>query len=324
MTSIVPHVPSMSGFQSSAANVGELAKHAGTAASIAREESEMKASIVLARANPRDQQQAYVNMINSCRRIGFAESAIYSFPRGNQQVEGPTIDLAREMARIWGNIRTGARIVSEDEHTVHIKGYANDLETNTYVEAEDKFSKLIQRKDRSSGVTKWVVPDERDLRELVNRRAAFLVRNCILAVMPPDFVDDALQQARATKRASASGELKIDRAGAVKKMVLAFNDLAITPKMLANHIGHSLDDITDAELAGLKGVYKSIRDGNSSREEHFVPASQAKAEPAKVAESKADSVAATVEARLKDKVKVTKPSQLGEPVTDDDVNIAMR
>lgn len=310
----------MQGFQGSAANVGELAKHGGTASAVAREESEVKAAIVLARANQRDEMTAYTAIINACKRPSFAASAMYSFPRGGSQIVGPSVDLAREMARLWGNIRYGARVVTEDETAVHIKGYAFDLETNAYVEAEDKFKKLIQRKQREGG-TKWVQPDERDLRELVNRRAAFLVRNCILQLMPPDFVEDAMDQANRTKHADANGQLKEDRAGTVKKMVMAFDEVRVSPEMLSEYLGHAIDDVTDRELADLKAIFKSLRDGNSEREEYFF------AKKPTVTEQPAQTQAAAGDA-LADKIKGKKgKAEPTQPIpaiaTDADIDAAM-
>lgn len=311
----------MQGFQGSAANVGELARHGGTAGAIAREESEVKAAIVLARANQRDEMTAYTAIINACKRPSFAASAMYSFPRGGSQIVGPSVDLAREMARLWGNVRYGARVVTEDEATVHIKGYAFDLQTNAYVEAEDKFKKLIQRKDKRTGETKWTQPDERDLRELVNRRAAFLVRNCILQLMPPDFVEDAMDQANRTKHADANGQLKEDRAGTVKKMVMAFDEVRVSPEMLTEYLGHAIDDVTDRELADLKAIFKSLRDGNSEREEYFTTKKPTVTEqPQQPAEQKPAGDA------LADKIrgKKGKADPIPAEVTDADIDAAMQ
>src|SRR5690606_35974269 len=113
-----------------------------------------------------------------------------------------------------------------DDEQVHIRGYALDLETNTYAEAEDRFAKLIQRK--RNGRTQWVEPDERDLRELVNRRGAICVRNAILQVLPADVIEDALRQSEETLRKAAAGELKQDRAGAIRRLALAFDELGVS------------------------------------------------------------------------------------------------
>src|SRR5690606_32675204 len=96
-------------------------REAGAASAVAREEAEMKSAIFLARQFPRDEAAAYTKIIKSCRRPTFAEGAMYRFPRGGQQVEGPSVQLAREIARCWGNIRYGLRIVSVDAEMIHIR-----------------------------------------------------------------------------------------------------------------------------------------------------------------------------------------------------------
>lgn len=261
---LAPH----NAFGSNAVSGSELARHGGALSSIAREESEMKAAMVLARTHPRDESAAYVRIIKSCDRPNFAESALYRFPRGGGEVSGPSVDMARELARCWGNVRYGLRIVTMDQRDVHIKGFAYDLETNNYVEAEDKFARLIQRK--VNGVTQWVPPDERDLRELVNRRGAICVRNAILQVMPPDVVDDAVNRVMETMRKAARGDIKADPAGATRRMVVAFSELGVTVEMISAKIKCAIEAITGDQLAELREIYKSMCDGVSKREDHFV------------------------------------------------------
>jgi len=239
-------------------------REVGAVAATAREEAEIKAAIVLARRFPRDENAAYTRIIKACKRPSFAEGAMYSFPRGNQIVTGPSVQLAREIARCWGNIRFGLRVVSMDDQMVHIRGYAYDAETNAYVEAEDKFSKLIFRRGRG-----WVQPDERELRELVNRRGAILVRNCILQVVPSDVVEDAQRVVQETLRKAAQGEIEQNRDDAIRRLALAFDGLGVSTEVLERYLGHPLSAITAEEIAHLRGVYKSIVDGHTRTTDHF-------------------------------------------------------
>lgn len=234
---------------------------------VQREKTELESAIVVAKRFPRDENAAYTRIVQSCRRPTFAEGARYAFPRGGKTVSGPSVKLAREMARAWGNLRYGLRIVAVDDDQVHIRGYALDLETNNYVEAEDRFAKLVQRKKGNR--TEWVEPDERDLRELVNRRGAILMRNCLLQVLPPDVTEDAEREAQATLKKAAKGELAQDRPAAIRRLALAFDALGVTTDMLAGFLGHELDLITEDELAELRAVYASIQDGNTMRGDHF-------------------------------------------------------
>lgn len=251
------------GFESGSKSLVE--SEVGAVAVVAREESEIKAAIVVAKNFPRDEFAAHTKIIKSAQRPSFAEGGFYSFKRGGAAVEGPSVKMARELARVWGNVRHGLRIVSIDDDYVHVKGWALDLETNAYVENEDKFRKLIERKNRG-----WVVPDERDLRELINKRGAICVRNSVLQVMPPDIVDEAVRVAKTTMISAAKGEIEgQSREEAARRLALAFADLGVTTDMLQKHLGHSLDIVTDEEVVKLRGIYTSLNDGHSKREEHF-------------------------------------------------------
>lgn len=248
----------------------EAKQHGAPFVQAAREEAEMKAAIVLAKKFPRDEAAAYTRIMHSCDRPSFAEGANYAFPRGGQVVTGPSVDLARELARIWGNVRYGLRIVTEDDERVHIKGYAYDLESNTYVESEDKFAKLVQRRNKVTRQSEWVKPDERDLRELVNKRGAICVRNAILQLLPSDIVMDAMARCRDTAQKAAKGEIQQDREAAIRRLALAYHDIGVNSEMIAGYLKHSMELITNEEIADLRAIYKSIRDGNSRREEYFV------------------------------------------------------
>jgi hypothetical protein len=245
------------------------AEGAGELAAVTREQSEIQSAIIAAKRFPRNEQQAFVRAINSFTRATMAENATYNFPRGGKTVEGPSVDCARELARVWGNIRYGLRVVSQDADRLHIKAYALDLETNTYVEAEDEFSKLIQRKDKYSGETKWITPDERDLRELMNRRGAIAIRNCILQVLPSDLVEDVLKTAKQTLQKDAGNALERSREEVVKALVVAFDRVGVSVQMLEAYLGHKLDLITASEVADLRAIHQSIKEGVAKREEYF-------------------------------------------------------
>jgi len=240
------------------------AHQVGAMSAIAREEGEVKASVIMAKKFPRNELEAYNKVLKACKRPGLASEAIYSFPRGGSTVEGPSINLAKSVAGYWGNMRHGHRIVAQTEETVHIMGYAWDMETNNFASYEDDFKKLIQRKHEG-----WVKPDERDLRELINRRGAILERNAILNVVPKDVIDDCVEECKKTMRAAASGELKQDRQQIIRSLVAAFEQLGVNAEMLSKNLGHDLQIVNEEEVAKLRAIWKSIADGNSRREEHF-------------------------------------------------------
>jgi hypothetical protein len=240
----------------------------GVAAAVAREQSEIQAAVFSAKKFPRNEQAARNKALASFERPTLAEGAQYAFPRGGKQIKGPSIDLAVECARTWGNMRYGIRIVKNDEEMVHIKGYALDLENNNYAEFEDEFAKKIQRKVQRDGqsITVWVTPDERDLRELINRRGAICVRNALLRLLPPDLIDDCCAVADKTLQKGAQGGSKQET---VNRLTFAFSKLGVSAEMLEERLLHKLDIITPDEIIELQGIYKSMLDGHTKREDHF-------------------------------------------------------
>ena len=235
---------------------GELKPLAGAA----EKQHEIQSAIVMAKRIPRDEDMAFSKVMKSCLRSPFAEQCAYSFPRGKGQVMGPSVHLAREAARCWGNIRYGLDIIRDDEESRQIQGWAWDLETNTKVSAEDEFKKLIYRKKGG-----WIKPDERDLRELTNRRGAILVRNCLLQLLPKDLIEDALGKSSET----LSAKVRTDPNKAKKDLILAFGQLSVTPEMLSEFLGHPLDQSSPSEIAELRTIYRSISDGNSKWSEYI-------------------------------------------------------
>ena len=220
---------------------------------------EIEGAIILARRFRRSEDDARARLLHSCKRPKFAAMVRYSYPRAGAQVEGATVYLAREAARVWGNIRYGFDIVHDDDEIRTVRAWAWDLESNTRRQIDATFKKLIYR--RKGG---WQAPDERDLRELTNKQGETAVRNCLLHLLPPDLVDDALEDSLKTLSSDAAK----DPMEARKKLVLAFRGLGITALQLEQYLGHQLALITPDEIANLRGVWKSIADGNSKWPEY--------------------------------------------------------
>ena len=244
---------------------------------MAEAQFDIQSAITIARRFPRDEIVAEKKLIKSAERPVFADEAIYSYPRGYKQVngervrnyvEGPSVVLAREAARIWGNIRYGLEVTYDDDENRGVRAYAYDMETNVKVTMEDSFGKLIQRKiyanGRGTGETKWKVADERELRELTNRRGAICIRNCILQVIPSDIVDNVRNACEVTLRRQAES----NRDEATKKIVAAFQSVNVSVKMIENFIGHAIAEATADELTELRKIFISIRDGNSAWSEY--------------------------------------------------------
>jgi len=286
-------------FQQTQTNNGnELA----TTGAAAKEQHEIQSAIIIAKRFPRNEEACFQKLMKAASRPSFAEDATYSFPRGDQDVSGPSVNLAREAARIWGNIRFGVYVVREDDTSKLIRAWAWDLETNTKNEFDDDFKKLIQRKGKG-----WIVPDERDLRELTNRRGAVLLRNALLQVMPKDLIEDALFACKEAMRKSA-GE---NPEGARKRLLVDFGAVNVTVEELEHKLGHPFAQSTPREIAELRGIVKSILDGNSTWAE-YVKGHEQPATPADGGKSKAASVLDKMKAAPKAEAPVVTPQQFAE------------
>lgn len=253
----------------------------------AEQHGEIQAAIIIAKKFPRDEAKCRDELLETCRLSEFAgsiddpsePSAYYSFPRGRKLdkvtglwvpniVSGPSVKLAREATRIYGNIRYGFLITHDDDESRGITGWAWDLEKNVPNYGSDFFKKLIQRKQAGGG-TRWELADERELRELTFRRAAILIRNALLTHFPGYFINQMVRICKETVGRAQGGESKNDLKERVSRMVTAFSQYGISWEQLATYLHKSKEEVTDEDLADLRGTYEAIKDGMISPEERI-------------------------------------------------------
>lgn len=232
---------------------------AGTKVQESKAVALIQASMLMAKRDRRNENQAYMSVIESCKRISLADQAIYAYPRGGKMVTGPSIRLAEVLAQKFGNIRIQIDIMNQTEDKTEAMATAIDLETNYCVTA----SFIVPHKRTTrKGVTK--LTDERDIRELVNNIGSRHLRGCILRIIPGDITEAAIQQC---ERTQASSDVPIKEQ--VRNMVKAFDDLGVKVEHLEKRLGHKLDATIATEIVTLKSIYKSIKDGMAKREDFF-------------------------------------------------------
>ena len=226
----------------------------------ARESQEVQAMVVSAKRFPRNQIEAMDRILNACTRPTLAEGAIYSYPRGGEKVEGPSIRLAEAMAQAWGNIEFGIRELSQENGESTVEAFAWDLETNTrqvkvFQVPHKRFTKKYGAKD---------LVDPRDIYELVANNGARRLRACILGILPGDVIESAVQQCQKTLQTSAD----VTPEG-LKKMVDAFGTLGVTDEMIKTFCQCKIEAIPAAQVVRLKKIFASIRDGMSNISDWF-------------------------------------------------------
>lgn len=222
--------------------------------------AEAQGKLVIAKRFPRDQARAYAAIIDACKRPGLAEEACYSFPRGGQTVSGPSIRLAEMLAANWGNIDYGIRELSRKEGVSEMEAYCWDLETNTM--SSQKFTVRHIRDTRGGGVK---LTEERDIYELTANMGGRRLRARVLAILPADLIQAAVDECGRT----LAGGNDLPIADRVRNMLTAFKTLGIQPALVEKRLGHGLDTVTGEELADLRKIHNSIRDGVSKINDWF-------------------------------------------------------
>lgn len=224
---------------------------------------EVQGQVFMAKQFPRDIIAADKRIKQACQRLKLAEGAMYAYPRGGQTVTGPSIRLAEVMAQTWGNLKYGVRELTNDKgkKQSEVEAFCWDLETNVY--ASRTFTQGHQRYTKAKGLTD--LQDPRDTYELVANHGARRLRACILEIIPPDIVENAIEMCEKTLKGGGGVPLE-DR---LKSMVSAFEGIGVTQPMIEERLGHKVAATIEIEMVQMQKIFKSIKDGFSKLEEWF-------------------------------------------------------
>jgi hypothetical protein len=232
------------------------------AAAMSRQASEVQSAMVIAKKFPRDTTRAIAKIVTACNRVGLAEAAEYTYPRGGMKVTGPSIRLAEALAQNWGNVDFGLCEMEQRNGESTVMAYAWDLETNT---RQTKVFQVPHVRETKKG--RYPLTDSRDIYEHVANQGARRMRACILGIIPGDVQDLAIAECRHTLESAAGGEPLTDR---IAKMSKTFADkYKVSKEQLETRLGHVLDSCTEGELVTLRGIYTSLKDGMSKVEDWF-------------------------------------------------------
>ena len=222
--------------------------------------AEAQGKLVIAKRFPRNEVDAYAKAMEACQRPTMAAKAFYSFPRGGQTVEGPTIRFAEELARCWGNIDYGIKELSQDDGKSEMQAYAWDLETNA--QSVQNFTNPHQREQGKKMVK---LTTQRDIYENNANMATRRLRSRILAILPSWFVEDAIEECKKTLAGRNDTPL-IDR---VKKMVVAFAKIGVTQEQIERRLKKKIDTMNADDFVEYTGIYNAIKQGESKISEWF-------------------------------------------------------
>jgi hypothetical protein len=220
--------------------------------------AEARGQMQLAKMFPRDLNAAYAEMMGACKLTALAKVAFYSVPQGGSKVTGPSIRLAEEVARIYGNFEFGHRELSRVDATPdsfgksEIEVYAWDKEKNNRSIRQITVLHVLDTKD---GPRK--LRDQKDIDNKIANVASKQARGRILALMPKWLVEAAQEECRKTLAGDNSEPLAVR----VRKMTQAFAPFGVTTTHLEAYLGCKLDDVLADQLVDLTGVFNALREG---------------------------------------------------------------
>ena len=222
--------------------------------------TEAQGKLLLAKQFPRNYTSCYAKAIEACQRKTFAEKAFFSYPRGGQSVTGVTIRFAEEMARCYGNLDYGIKELSHEDGKSEMQAYCWDLETNTISSQNFTVEHIREANGRSTKLT-----SQRDIYERTANDGARRLRSRILAILPPDLVEDCIKECHKT----IAGKNDIPLIDKVKNMVTGFAKVGVTKEMLEKRLGHTVESVNADELVEYISIFNGLKQKETTISDWF-------------------------------------------------------
>ena len=226
--------------------------------------AEVLAATKIAEFKPRDLNRAegYIKHITSKR--SFAEKAEYSYPRGGTNVIGPSIRLAEELCKCYGNIQYGINEINKTASETLYEVFCWDIENNIRVSRRFTQEHARFKKEKGGKKVKELLTDSRDVYEIVANHAARRLRAVILEVLPGWLVDEAIEMCRKTLQGD-----KTPIADRIGKILTMFEEVGVTKEMIEQKLGKEIDKIIVTDVQNLGLIYNSISTGMANVGDHF-------------------------------------------------------
>jgi hypothetical protein len=296
---VMPELPS-------ATRIGQ-----GTAVEQSRAIAQVQAMVVVAQQCPRRVHACIKTMTEACQQIELAEKAFFRYPRGKDPdtgktlyVSGPSVHLARELARCWGNVEHGITEMRRDDGYAQseMQAYAWDLEANT--RSASTFI-VPHKRDTKAGVKD--LTDMRDIYENNANNGARRLRESIFSVLPAWYQAQAVAICEQTL-ANGGGKPLAQR---IADAVQAFERHGVTAPRMEAKFGRPMAEWTGHDVALLGTIYESIKQGTVTADQEF-PDTPGRVTAAEITKPKDGKPA---QQRRRGRAAPKDPSPAGEPPT---------
>lgn len=136
--------------------------------------------IATARQYPRDVARCVAEAKEiACLDLETAAGCRYAKPQGGKMIRGPSVRLAEIIASTWGNIKTAARLVREEDKRIVVEAVAWDLQSNRPHSEEVSRSVMKRNGERYP---------QHMVETAIAAAKAIALRNAIFAVIPQGVV----------------------------------------------------------------------------------------------------------------------------------------
>ena len=182
-----------------------------------------------------------------------ANECVYSLPRGNKTIEGPSARFAEIMIHSWGNCRAGARVIGEDANFVTAQGIFHDLEKNSAITYEVK-RRITDKNGKRFQVDMIGVTS--------NAACSIALRNAALKGVPKALWSELYDEARRV----IMGDIKTlaNRRAEMLDYLIRFG---VTPDIVFRVLGVAGDvDINLEHMVTLRGLCNSLKTGETTVE----------------------------------------------------------
>ena len=249
--------------------------HTGETAALAvaaQAKASIEARWLVAVHQPRNLDTVRSELLRECKRPSFAAVGMYKKPIG-AGIEGLSIRFVEAALQCMGNVDTEVITIYDDSEKRIVEVRVTDFQRNVGHKKQITVSKLVERRSlrrgqvalsqrtNSGGQTVYLVAASED--DLLNKEGAMVskaIRTCGLRIIPGWLQDEAIKTIKATAGNEASRDPDAER----RKILDGFGGLGIRPEGLAEYLGHPLEQIVATEMADLRVVWETIKDGEAT------------------------------------------------------------
>ena len=240
-------------------NVSDVIDVDGVEVLTALTKGEIDAQIATAKQYPRNLSRV-LNNIETLATMDedVAGSCFYSLRRNGKVIEGASIRMAEIVASSWGNLRTQARIISNDGKTITAQGVCHDLETNTAISVEVK-RRITDKNGKTYNDDMQIMTG--------NAACAIALRNAVFKVVPAALIKKAIDKA---KKVSLGESMTLEMSRA--KMMDYFKTIGVEERQILDYLSvEKIEEIDIDMVVELRGLATALKDGTTTIKEAFEP-----------------------------------------------------